>query len=134
MSIMISNTFQLRCCCLCLDVCLTSPILFGSKFAIAFQMTLIPLTMARYSIASLSGSKLNRYLPLNKALRVHVYLGYVTVSIVFIASIIFFTCYGTLCSKGEEAYCDMFTSEIMITVRILPYSIASNICPSCHQF
>ena len=28
---------------------------------------------------------------------------------------IFFTCYGTLCIKGEESYCDMFTSEIMAT-------------------
>ena len=77
------------------------PLEFGSMHAILFQMALIPLTMARYTIASMSGSKLNHYLPLNKALRVHIHLGYTMVSIVFLATLVFFTFFGLLCSEGE---------------------------------
>ena len=62
--------------------------------AILFQMFLIPLTMSRYSIANLSTSKLNNYLPLDKALRIHIYLGYTMVSIVFLATLVFFAFFG----------------------------------------
>lgn len=91
------------------------PLEFGSMHAILFQMALIPFTMSRYTIASLSTSKLNKYLPLNKALRIHIHLGYTMVSIVFLATIVFFTFFGLLCSEGDEAFCDKFTTEIMIT-------------------
>ena len=35
--------------------------------------------------------------------------------IVFLAVVFFFLFFGLLCSRGEEAFCDKFTSEIMIT-------------------
>ncbi len=82
---------------------------------VLFQMALIPLTMSRYTIATFSNSKLNKYLPLDKALRIHIHLGYTMVSIVFSASIVFFIFFGLSCSEGEQAFCDKFTSEIMIT-------------------
>ena len=78
-------------------------------------MALIPFTMARYSIASLSGNKLNRYIPLNKAVRAHIYLGYITVSIVILASLGFFVLYGLPGSAGDASFCDKFTTEIMVT-------------------
>mmetsp|Transcript_41778 Transcript_41778/g.87688 ORF Transcript_41778/g.87688 Transcript_41778/m.87688 type:complete len:516 (-) Transcript_41778:72-1619(-) len=91
------------------------PLEFGSMHAILFQMALIPLTMSRYSIATLSKGKLNNYIPLNKALRIHIHLGYTMVSIVFFATIVFFVFFGILCSEGSQAFCDKFTSEIMLT-------------------
>lgn len=51
------------------------PLEFGSMHAILFQMTLIPLTMCRYTIASLSGSRLDGYFPLNRMLRMHIHMG-----------------------------------------------------------
>lgn len=78
-------------------------------------MALIPFTMSRYSISCLSGSKLNRYLPLNKSVAIHIYLGYTVMLIVFLATIIFIAFFGILCSEGDKVYCDALTSEIMIT-------------------
>mmetsp|Transcript_13063 Transcript_13063/g.29629 ORF Transcript_13063/g.29629 Transcript_13063/m.29629 type:complete len:860 (-) Transcript_13063:303-2882(-) len=96
---------------------LVPPVEFGSMHAILFQMSLIPLTMCRYSIAALSGSSLglDRFVPLNRMLRIHIHLGYVMVSIVFGATVLFFTFFGLLCSNGDQAFCDKFTSEIMCT-------------------
>lgn len=82
-------------------------------------MALIPLTMSRYTIAALSSSRLNYYLPLDKSLRIHIYLGYTMVSISFMALIIFFVFLGLLCSEGDEASCDKLGSEIMITGYII---------------
>jgi predicted ferric reductase len=91
------------------------PLEFGSMHAILFQMALLPLTMARFSIAGLSESLLDRFVPLNKAVRMHIHLGYTMVFIVFFATVLFFGFFGLLCSRGEEAFCDKFTSEIMCT-------------------
>ena len=91
------------------------PFLFGSKHAILFQMALIPLTMSRYTIASLSTSKLNYYLPLNKSLHIHIYLGYTMIALSFLALFVFFAFLGLLCNDGEDDACAALTSEIMIT-------------------
>ena len=104
------------------------PLEFGSMHAILFQMALIPFTMSRYTIASLSTSKLNYYLPLNKALRVHIHLGYTMVSIVFLATIVFFTFFGLLCAEGDESFCDKFTTEIMITGYCILGLLVSCLC------
>ena len=50
------------------------PLEFGSMHAILFQMALLPLTMSRYTISSLSNSKLDRFFPLNKMLRMHIHV------------------------------------------------------------
>lgn len=71
--------------------------------------------MSRYSIAALSSSMLNYYLPLDKSVRIHIYLGYTMVTISFMALVIFFVFLGLLCSEGEEEACDKLGSEIMIT-------------------
>jgi predicted ferric reductase len=94
---------------------LTPSIEFGSMHAILFQMSLIPLTMARYTISSLCDSFINNILPLNRSLRMHIHLGYTMIIIVFLAVVFFFTFFGLLCSDGEEAFCEKFTEEIMIT-------------------
>lgn len=84
--------------------------------AILLQMTLIPLTMARFSISSLCEvSFVNKILPLNRSLRMHIHLGYTMILIVFWAVIFFFTFFGKLCADGEQAFCEKFTEEIMIT-------------------
>ena len=83
--------------------------------AILFQLALIPLTMSRLSIAASSDSLLTRFVPLNRAVRIHIHLGYTLVSIVLFATIFFFVFFGLLCANGEQAFCDKFTQEIMIT-------------------
>lgn len=84
--------------------------------AILFQMALLPITMSRYSIASLSESIVNKIVPLNRTLQMHVHLGYTMVAIVFLATIFFFAFFGLLCAEGDETFCAKFTSEIMLTV------------------
>ena len=88
---------------------------FGSMHAILLQMALIPLTMCRFSIAALSESILNRFLPLNRSLRMHIHLGYTMITIIFLATVFFFIFFGILCRDGEQSFCDKFTEEIMIT-------------------
>ena len=91
------------------------PVLFGSKHAILLQAALIPLSMSRYSIAALSESIVSRYIPFNRALRVHMQLGYAMVLIIVLATLIFVSYFGAMCGLGERAYCDGLKSEIMIT-------------------
>jgi hypothetical protein len=76
------------------------------------QMALIPFAMSRFSIAALSESLLDRFVPLNRTLRMHIHLGYTMVLVVFLDTAFFFTFFGILCADGEQAYCDKFTSEI----------------------
>jgi predicted ferric reductase len=91
------------------------PIEYGCSHAILLQMALIPLTMSRFSIAALSESVLDRFVPLNRALRIHIHLGYTMVLIVFLATLFSFAVSGVLCTDGEQDSCDKFTSEIMMT-------------------
>lgn len=83
--------------------------------AILFQTALLPFTMARFSIASLSQSFLDNLIPLNRTLHMHIHLGYTFITIIILAIILFFTFFGLVCSDGEQAFCDKFTTEIMIT-------------------
>lgn len=91
------------------------PLEFATMHAVLFQMALIPLTMTRYSIASLSESVVNRFLPLNRAIRMHIYLGYTIIMLLIVSTIVFFIFFGLLCSDGDETFCAKFTSEIMCT-------------------
>ena len=94
---------------------LAPPLEFGSMHAILFQLALIPLTMSRFSIASLTDTYLDKIFPLNRVLRMHIHLGYTMIIIVFFATIFFFAFFGLLCSDGEVDFCKKFTSEIMVT-------------------
>jgi Ferric reductase like transmembrane component len=91
------------------------PLEFGSMHAILFQMALIPLTMARYSISVLAGSALDRFLPLNRTLCVHIHLGYTMVILVVFATVFLLTYFGVVCTSGEEEYCEKLTSKIVYT-------------------
>lgn len=71
--------------------------------------------MARWTIASLQNTVVRDVFPLNRMLRIHIHLGYVMIATVFAATIFFFAFFGLLCSDGEDAFCDKFTSEIMCT-------------------
>ena len=88
---------------------------FSIRSAILFQMALIPLTMARFSISTLCESIVDNLVPLNRAVRMHIHLGYTLVIIVFFATFTFFAFFGLLCADGEEAFCAKFTMKIMIT-------------------
>lgn len=98
--------------------------IYGCKHAILFQMALLPLTMCRYTISTMSDTVLNRYIPFNRATRMHVYLGYATVVLTMVAGLGFFLFYGSLCGFGVDEYCDRMTSEIMITGYLLLLGVA----------
>jgi len=83
--------------------------------AILFQLALIPFTMSRYSVAALSATEVNKYVPLNRIVRIHIYLGYTMGTILCASTAFFFLFFGVLCVSGEQDFCDKFTSEIMIT-------------------
>lgn len=78
-------------------------------------MALIPLTMSRYTISTLSDTILSRFVPFNRTLGMHIHLGYTMVTIVFLATVLFFAFFGFLCSQGEDGFCAKFRSEIMCT-------------------
>lgn len=90
---------------------------FGLMHAVLFQLALIPLTMARYTIAALSSCNtiLRQFVPLHQAPAMHIYLGYWVVTAVTIATIVFVLFFGTLCAHGDASVCEKFTSEIMCT-------------------
>lgn len=94
---------------------MTPTLEFGAMHAILFQMALLPLTVSRLSIAAASSTIFDRLIPFNRMMRLHIHLGYTMVSIVFLATIVFFAFFGLLCSDGEQEFCDKFTSEIMVT-------------------
>lgn len=105
---------------------LTPPIEFGAMHAILFQMALLPLTMARQTVAALSNTYIGRkFVPLHKVVAMHVHLGYVMCSFVFAATIIFFAFFGQGCAQqrsgkepspnGVRTFCKKMTSEIMAT-------------------
>ena len=56
------------------------PLEFGSMHAILFQMALLPLTMSRLTIANLSTTAFDKFIPFNRMLRIHIHLGYTMVS------------------------------------------------------
>mmetsp|Transcript_27327 Transcript_27327/g.49639 ORF Transcript_27327/g.49639 Transcript_27327/m.49639 type:complete len:893 (-) Transcript_27327:132-2810(-) len=88
---------------------------FGSMHAILFQMALIPLTMSKLSIGAGASSVINKFVPFDRMMRIHIHLGYTMISIVVLATGFFFGFFGILCADGEAAFCSKFTSEIMIT-------------------
>lgn len=105
---------------------LTPPIEFGAMHAILFQMALIPLTMARQTVAAASQTWFGRkFIPLHKVVAMHIHLGYVMVSFVFGATILFFVFFGQGCAQqvsgkepkpgGVHTFCQKMRSEIMIT-------------------
>ena len=82
---------------------LTPPIEFGAMHAILFQMALLPLTMARQTVAALSNTYIGRkFVPLHKVVAMHVHLGYVMCGFVFAATIIFFTFFGQGCAQQRS--------------------------------
>ena len=82
---------------------LTPPFEFGAMHAILFQMALLPLTMARQSVAALSQTYFGkRFLPLHKVVAMHVHLGYVMVSFVFASTILFFIFFGQGCAQQKS--------------------------------
>lgn len=88
---------------------------FGTMHAILYQMALLPLTMSRYSIAALSESIVEHFVPLNRTLKMHIFLGYFMIVAVFLSTCLFFAFFGLMCARGEESFCDNFRSEIMCT-------------------
>eukprot|EP00339_Tiarina_fusa_P005595 CAMPEP_0117040420 /NCGR_PEP_ID=MMETSP0472-20121206/28285_1 /TAXON_ID=693140 ORGANISM="Tiarina fusus, Strain LIS" /NCGR_SAMPLE_ID=MMETSP0472 /ASSEMBLY_ACC=CAM_ASM_000603 /LENGTH=281 /DNA_ID=CAMNT_0004751141 /DNA_START=148 /DNA_END=989 /DNA_ORIENTATION=- len=71
--------------------------------------------MSRFSISALSESVVDKLVPLNRTLRMHIHLGYTMVVIVFFATLFFFFFFGLICAEGDDTFCAKFTSEIMIT-------------------
>jgi hypothetical protein len=89
---------------------------FLFRHVILFQLALLPFTMCRVSLTYLAShcKWLYRFLPLDQMVRMHIYLGYVVVVLVALATALFFVFFGYMCTN-DETFCDKFTSEIMCT-------------------
>jgi hypothetical protein len=104
---------------------LVPPVEFGTMHAMLLQLALIPMTMARHTIATLSATSLARFVPFQHTLRMHIHLGYVMVLVVFLSTVLFFVFFGQGCVdqrsgkeplvNGKESFCDSMKSEIMLT-------------------
>jgi hypothetical protein len=90
---------------------------FGAMHVILLQMALLPLTVSRYCIAALdsnSGAWLNRFIPMNRMLYIHIYLGSCMIVLVFLATVLYLSFFSILClAYDEQEYCTKLTSEIM---------------------
>jgi hypothetical protein len=94
---------------------------FGVMHVILFQMAILPLTMCRYCIAALGGSNnnsistiLNRFIPMNRMLYIHIHLGSCMIVLVFLASALYLSFFSILCLVyDDQEYCTKLTSEIM---------------------
>lgn len=78
---------------------------FGMKHAILFQLAVLPLTMCRLSIASLSDTFLCRFLPLNSMTDYHIAIGYTLVIFLLATVSIFFMFFGVICNSGDDSFC-----------------------------
>jgi len=88
---------------------------FGTMHVILFHLALIPLTMCRFTISKAAETFINDFLPLHEALKCHIALGYVVITLLFVTIAGFLTFFGVLCNDGNQAFCAKFTNEIMIT-------------------
>ena len=105
---------------------LTPPFEFGAMHAILFQMALLPLTMARSTVAYVAQTYIGKkFIPLHRVVAMHIHLGYTMVGFVFASTIVFFVFFGQGCADqksgkepspgGVQTFCKKMTSEIMIT-------------------
>ena len=105
---------------------LTPSFEFGVMHVVLFQMALLPLSMSRFSIAVLSDSWVGKIFPFDRVVDMHIYLGYLMVVLVSLATIVFFIFFGMLCEEqklgleplppdGERTFCTNFQTEIMST-------------------
>ena len=115
---------------------------YGAIHVILYVMAVIPLTMARYSIANLAESFVEWFIPLNQTLAIHEHLGYMMSGITLGAGKAVILVNGWGCYNGEDAFCYRLLSEtalvgyacmavvglVMMTSwirRFLPYEIFS---------
>ena len=78
---------------------LTPPFEFGAMHAILFQMALLPLTMARSTVAYVSQTYFGKkFIPLHKVVAMHIHLGYTMVGFVFASTVLFFVFFGQGCA------------------------------------
>jgi predicted ferric reductase len=91
------------------------PIVYGSKHAMLLQMAVIPLTMSRMSIAALCDSALAIYVPLTRAVRLHILYAYTMICLIVLATVGLYVFYLSMCAIGVQDYCDRISSEIMMT-------------------
>jgi len=104
---------------------LTPTLEFGAMHAILLQMSFLPLTMARHTISVLSETFVAKVIPFQRITAMHIHLGYTMITIVFFATVLFFTFFGQGCvqqKSGQEpspngvmTFCVQMTSEIMNT-------------------
>ena len=78
---------------------------FGMMHAILFQLAVIPLTMCRLSIRSLSSTFLNRFVPFDSMTQYHIAVGYTVVIFLVSTTAIFFMFFGVICNSGDASFC-----------------------------
>lgn len=111
---------------------LTPTLEFGLMHAIMLQMSVLPLTMCHHTLESLADTILQRFVPLHRVQRLHIFIGtFVSTMLVFAVGG-FLTFFGMLCRDSRnggskwkppdfenENDCKKFNSEIFITGMIV---------------
>jgi predicted ferric reductase len=104
-------------------------------------MGIIPLTMARQTVAYVSTTSIGKFLPLHKIVAVHIHIGYIICVYVFVSAFSFFTFYGIACRQqitgnepcpgGVRTFCKKLQSEIMITGIVI---LGCSVLVACTSF
>lgn len=88
---------------------------FGAMHALLLQMAILPIVMCSNLLTALRRTPLGVLLPLASSTAFHQHLGAVMLFQLLGAFVVFLFHFGSLCGDGVTKFCDMFTSEIMIS-------------------
>lgn len=101
---------------------LVPAVAYGLKHIILYQFCVLLLTMCHGLTSRVTSSNLeiSKYIPMELKHSFHIKVGYITFSMIILATMYFFIFYGILCADhkngyGPEDYCFKLGSEIMIT-------------------
>ena len=83
---------------------------FGMMHAILFQLAILPLTMCRLSIATLSRTSFSYFIPFERMTDYHIAVGYVLVIFLLATISIFFMFFGVICTSGDTSFCAKVSS------------------------
>lgn len=89
---------------------------FGTMHALLFQLAILPLTMCRLVVSTLSSTFLNNYIPFNEMTKCHIFIGYTFIVLLLAALLIFFLFFGVVCNSGDASFCKKVRFYIYIYV------------------
>jgi len=81
--------------------------------AIPFQLAVLPLTMSRLLVSTLSSTYLSEYIPFNEMTKCHIALGYALVLLVITTTVIFICGDVSFCSRKVSGMDTTFVEKLL---------------------